>query len=133
MKWLLLALALGACASQPPPEPVALLRVTPEQSYRELGTVEARGSLGTRREAAYDELREKARALGADAVVLLSEERLYHPPTPPEGMEDRPSIGDAYPEPLERTVPGRFGYEGTGVQIVAGSYWQVRGLAVELK
>lgn len=84
------ALALSACASVstqvvplnpaqtfPPTQFVEILRQKPERPHIEIAVIESRG--GSEAELLND-AREKARALGADAIVRIETETRYHPP-----------------------------------------------------
>ncbi|HEX6321206.1 MAG TPA: hypothetical protein VFZ84_20255 [Burkholderiales bacterium] len=129
-----LLLAVGAsygCAGVP--EGVALLAEEPERPYREIARLEASGRIGAPRAGAYERLRREAARLGADAVLKTGEERKYRRATPPETLGNRASLGDAYPDAAEVFRPGFFGYEGGGVATVAGYYWQVEGVALDLE
>lgn len=87
---LLCTLALGACAnvstqvvalnpaqSFPPTQFVEILLQKPERAHVEIALIESRG--GSEADL-LNEAREKARALGADAIVRIETERQYHPP-----------------------------------------------------
>lgn len=129
--WTVAALALAGCASSPVDVP--LLAERPEQPYRELGRIHASGPLGAPREEAYERLRAEAAELGADAVIRTGEARKYRRRDGAETVEDRASLGDAYPDPVEAFRPGYFGYEGSGVATVAGYAWIVEGTAIDLQ
>ena len=124
-----LVLGLGGCAGLAPEESVALLEQPPERAYRELGRIDAQGRIAGPRETAYDELRSRAAALGADAVIKLDEERRYRAPPDPS-LEGRTALGDPYPDLVESLRPGFFGYEGSGLRTVGGYYWVVSGVAI---
>jgi hypothetical protein len=55
------------------PKRIELLGGTPGRPYEEIGHIEARGRPGEHRRYVYQELRNKARALGADAVMSVEE------------------------------------------------------------
>jgi len=61
----------------PPTENVEVLLQKPARPHVEIALIE---SSGTSEADMLNEAREKARALGADAVVKLETERMYHPP-----------------------------------------------------
>ena len=84
------ALLLGACATVstrvvplnpaqvfPPTQSVEILLQKPARPHIELAMIESRG--GSEAEL-LDDAREKARLLGADALVRTDTERRYHPP-----------------------------------------------------
>jgi hypothetical protein len=63
----------------PPTHSVEVLLQKPARPHTEIGLIEARG----RSEAELlNTAREKARALGADAIVKVDVERVYHDPVP---------------------------------------------------
>ena len=125
-----LVLGLGGCAGLAPEESVALLEQPPERAYRELGRIDAQGRIAGPRETAYDELRSRAAAAGADAVIKLEEERRYRAPPVAGSAEGRAGLGDAYPDLVETFRPGFFDYEGDGFRTVGGYYWFFSGLAI---
>jgi hypothetical protein len=63
----------------PPTQSVEVLLQKPARPYVDVGLIEARG--GSEAEL-LNTAREKARALGADAIVKLETERVYHEPVP---------------------------------------------------
>ena len=84
------ALLLSACATVdtkivelnpgqkfPPTQSVEVLLQKPERSHVEIALIE---STGTSEADMLNDAREKARALGADAIVRLEAERTYNPP-----------------------------------------------------
>jgi hypothetical protein len=76
-------LALAACAAPaPPPAPVPLLTELPDRPHEVLGRVEARGMPGANVRFVYEDLRRKAGAMDADAVVELERRKLYDPAEP---------------------------------------------------
>lgn len=144
MKLLVLAAALllAACAGSPvkvtrldavegraPSSSVALLREKPQRPYHEIARLELRGQPGAPRWTVYEQLREKARSLGADAIVTLGEERKRQP-APPLEHEPRVALGNAYPLVLESLDRGAFSYEGKGPATVGGVFWEVEALAI---
>jgi hypothetical protein len=110
------------------PREIELLSETPQKPYEELGRVEARGVPGEQRSYVYQELCNKARALGADAVIQINE-RKRADPLPPLDAGDAALMGNAYPGPLRKTEPGAFPQYGFGVQ-TGGVYYEVSGVAV---
>lgn len=86
------ALLLSACATvstqvvrldpaqqYPPTRNVAVLLQKPQRPHVEIALLE---SAGTSEAELLNDARDKARALGADAIVKLETERLYHDPVP---------------------------------------------------
>jgi hypothetical protein len=64
----------------PPTQNVEVLLEKPQRPYIELGLLESRGDFGATEATLLNDAREKARSLGADAILKLEIERLYHPP-----------------------------------------------------
>ena len=125
------AIALAACASVEPPAPpqAALLAEAPQRAYQEIGRVVVRGEPGTHRRLVYQELRRKADALGADAVIELDARTLRALAPAPFDPPQRPLLGNAYPGPLQAFEPGAFPPEGDDMR-VRGAYLVVEGLAI---
>ena len=124
-------LALGACAAPQGAveRQVVLLAEAPQRPYEEIARIEARGAPGTQQPDAYAELREKAGALGADAVIKLAERRRHDATPAPHDPPDRPRLGNAYPGPLGAFEPGAFPAEGADLRI-RGPYYVVEGIAI---
>jgi hypothetical protein len=121
--------ALAACAAHAPaPEPVPLLTELPDRPHEVLGRVEARGAPGANVRHVYEDLRQKAGALGADAVVELVQRKRYDA-APARSDPQRPELGQAYPGPLEALEPGYFPSYGFDVR-TSGTYYVVAGLAI---
>lgn len=64
----------------PPTQNVEVLLEKPRRPYIELGLIESRGDFGATEATLLNDAREKARSLGADAILRLETERVYHPP-----------------------------------------------------
>ena len=64
----------------PPTQNVEVLLEKPKRPYIEVGLLESRGNFGGSEATLLNDAREKARALGADAILKLETERVYHPP-----------------------------------------------------
>lgn len=126
-----LLLACGCANVATGTAPLPVLDARPEQPHREIRLVEASGAIGARLSTVHEELREQARELGADALVVVKEERKYHPAPEPDVVGGRPDLGDAYPDALAPFSPGAFPYEGNMPRSVAGYYWEVSALAIE--
>jgi hypothetical protein len=135
MSWHLLlaaAAALGACAapeSRVERDRIPLLTERPERPHEVIASVEARGFPGTHLAYVYDDLRRKALALGADAVVRVEERTHTDAVPPPSDSQDRPAIGNAYPGVLGIFEPGALPPAGFDVQ-TSGPYYVVDGLAI---
>lgn len=126
-------LVLAGCASVEPPAPSAeILSEAPPRPYEALGRVQARGAPGTHRRLVYEELRRKADALGADAVVKLEEHTREALAPAPYDPPQRPLLGNAYPGPLQSFEPGAFPPEGADTRI-RGPYLVVEGLAIRYR
>ena len=107
-------------------EPQArLLAEVPQRPYDEIARIEARGAPGTNPRDACAELREKAGALGADAVIKVAQRR-RHDATP---APYEPPLGNAYPGPLGALEPGAFPAAGADLRI-RGPYYVVEGIAI---
>lgn len=89
----LLLLALGACASvktqvvplgpmqhYPPTQSVEVFLQKPSRPHTEIALVESQGEVGASEADLLNDARDKAKALGADAIVKLETQRIYHPP-----------------------------------------------------
>lgn len=63
----------------PPTQSVEVLLQKPTRPHVEIGLIEARGDSEAE---LFNKAREKASALGADAIVKLDVERVYHEPVP---------------------------------------------------
>lgn len=102
----------------PPGESVEVLLQKPERPHLEIALVEARG--GSEAEL-LNTAREKARLLGAHAIVKLETERVYHEPTPVYDPWYEPFYWGAYrwrPYPPFAHPWGPYRYVGGGVSYV---------------
>jgi hypothetical protein len=134
MKRLLLSallLGLAACAvpTPNPGRPVALLQAEPERPHEVIGKVEARGTPGDNLRRVHEQLRDKARALGADAVVEVEVRQHFDATPAPYDAPQLPLPGNAYPGPLHSFEPGAFPPAGFDVR-ARGSYYVIEGLAI---
>ncbi|HEX6268091.1 MAG TPA: hypothetical protein VFZ81_14500 [Burkholderiales bacterium] len=111
------------------PRHVELIGGAPGRPYDEIGRIEARGRPGEQRSSVYQELRNKARALGADAVIQVEERAQKRRRLPQSGASEAPLLGNAYPAPARKTEPGAFPPAGFDLQ-TSGPYYEVRGIAV---
>ena len=134
---IVLTLALGACASvttkvveldpaqkYPPTENVEVLLQKPVRAHVEIALVE---SQGTSEVDMLNDAREKARALGADAIIRLETERVYHPPM---------AVYDPWYDPFYWGYYPRFYppfYHPWGAYQVVGGYYSYRVKAVAIK
>jgi hypothetical protein len=89
------SLALAACASvrtqivplgtpqaYPPTLTVEVLLQKPDRPYTEIALIESKGEVGASEADLLNDAREKAKALGADAIVRTEVDRIYHEPVP---------------------------------------------------
>ena len=89
------SLALAACASvrtqivplgtpqaYPPTQLVEVLLHKPDRPHTEIALIESKGEVGASEVDLLNDAREKAKALGADAIVRTEIERIYHEPFP---------------------------------------------------
>ena len=88
-------LALAGCASVntqivqldparqfPPTQNVEVLLQKPARPHTAIALIESRGEIGASEADLLNDAREKAKALGADAIVKTELERTYHQPVP---------------------------------------------------
>lgn len=71
---------LGAPQQYPPTQNVEVLLQKPARAHIDIALIESRGELGASEADLLNDAREKAKALGADAIVKTQIERIYHPP-----------------------------------------------------
>jgi len=122
----LLIVAAG-CASEPPStgQPVAILDRPPARAYQPVWPIWARAEAKAGKAALDQKLREEAREVGADAVII--EQRYLDPAA--AGDEREIGLGDPYPELLESLEPGAFPHAAAGMS-VHGPYVIAEGLAI---
>ena len=114
----------------PPTQNVEVLLEKPQRPYIELGLLESRGDFGATEATLLNDAREKARALGADAILKLETERVYHPPV---------AVYDPWYDPLywgyyryQRFPP--FPHPWGAYRVVGGGYeYTVKALAIKYK
>lgn len=63
-----------------PTQHVEILLEKPQRPYREIALLESRGMVGDTEVQLWQDAREKARSLGADALIRLEVVRTYRPP-----------------------------------------------------
>jgi hypothetical protein len=68
---------LGPAQQLAPTQTVEVLLQKPQRPHAEIALLESRGLSEAQ---LLEDAREKAKALGADAIVKLETERIYHPP-----------------------------------------------------
>jgi hypothetical protein len=137
------ALALAGCASvstsivelkpaekYPPTQNVEVLLAKPGRPYTEIALLESRGEPGVPEADLLNDAREKARALGADAIVKLETERSYREPM---------ALYDPWFEPYAfgwyryRPFP-RYRDPWGPYQVVGGGYsYQLRSMAIKYR
>jgi len=133
----ILALLLTACATvstkvveldpgrkYPPTQRVEVLLQKPTRPHVEIGLLE---STGTSEADMLNDAREKARQLGADAIVKLDTERIYIPPT---AVYD-PFYYDPFYWPYRR--PYFYPYHPWGAYQVVGGYYSYQMKSVAIK
>jgi hypothetical protein len=134
-----LALLLTACATvstkvveldpgqkYPPTQRVEILLQKPTRPHIEIGLLE---STGTSEADMLNDAREKARQLGADAIVKLDTERFYVPPTP---VYD-PSYYDPFYWGYHRPYFYPSPYYPWGAYSVVGGYYSYRMQSVAIR
>lgn len=131
MKRLLVCAALAGCAAQAPvtDAPVAVLDGKPQRPYEVIERIEARGVPGAHVRLVREALADKARALGAEAVVAVEERKHFDGLPAPHDPRERPLIGEAYPGPLGAFERGAFPPAGSDVRS-RGPYYVLEGLAI---
>ena len=131
-------LALAACATvstevvelkpaqkYPPTQSVEVLLQKPTRPYVEIALIESRGGSEA---AMLNDAREKARTLGADALVKLETEREYHEPIPVYDPWYDPYYWGFYRNPAFAPFPHAW----MPYRMVGGSYsYVLKALAVK--
>jgi hypothetical protein len=72
---------LGSGPSLAPSQSVEILLEKPQRPYREIALLESRGVVGDGEAALWQDAREKAQGLGADALIRLEVDKTIQPPT----------------------------------------------------
>jgi hypothetical protein len=127
-----LALMLAACANVSthvvqldpsrtfsPTQNVEVLLEKPKRPHTEIGLLESRGGIGVTEAELLNDAREKARALGADAIVRVESEQQYQPPV---------AIYDPWYDPFywsyryHRAYPPPFVQPWAAYRLVGGGY-----------
>ena len=122
-----------ACAAPPIADPtIPMLAQAPTRAYEEIAPVAARGDPGTPLPYVYDELRRKAQALGADAVIRTTQQNRLERAPAPYDPPDAPLLGNAYPGVLDSTQPGGFPPAGRGLR-TRGRVYVVEGMAIRYR
>ena len=111
----------------PPTRDVEILLEKPQRPYRELALLESRGWIGDGEAQLWEDAREKARALGADALIRLEVYRTVYPPVAYYDPFLTPYYSPFYPSPYffpspfpeYRVFPGGAAYT---LKTVAISY-----------
>ncbi|RPI46244.1 MAG: hypothetical protein EHM59_07970 [Betaproteobacteria bacterium] len=87
-----LALVLAGCApttsvvlldptqKYPPTQSVQILLKPPSAPYIEIAKLESKGAIGEPEPAVFEDARERARELGADAIIVVESTQHYEPP-----------------------------------------------------
>jgi hypothetical protein len=109
----------------PPTQFVEVLLQKPARAHVEIALIESRGGSEA---AMLNDAREKARALGADALVKLETERLYHQPMAVYDPWYDPFYWGYYPHPAFAPFPHPWG----PYRVVGGGYsYVLKTLAVK--
>ena len=136
------ALALSGCAmvsthvvqldparTYAPTQNVEVLLEKPQRPYTEIALLESRGEVGITEAELLNHARDKARSIGADAIVRVEADRMYHPPV---------AIYDPWPDPFYshwryRPFPPYAHPWGT-YRVIGGGYSQtLKALAIKYK
>ena len=64
----------------PPTQSVQILLKPPAVPYVEIARLESKGLIGEPEPAVFDDARERARELGADAIIIIETTSMYEPP-----------------------------------------------------
>lgn len=128
---LVLAAALAGCASvttrvletnpavrYPPTTAVDVLFEPPQRPYAQIAALEAEGAYGTGELELLEDMRERARQFGADAIVRTESKQWYQPPTPVYDPMYDPFF---YPRRYYPFHP--FGAPYAGYRWVGGGYY----------
>jgi hypothetical protein len=121
-------IAVSGCASQPavePDAPVAILDKAPDRPYKAVWPVSARAKASAGESVLDEKLRDEARKMGADAVIV---ERRYFDSSPPAD-EGEAGLGSSYPELFGSFDRGAFPQASIGVRVY-GPYVIAEGLAI---
>lgn len=121
-------IAVSGCAAQQASQPearVAILDQAPDRHYEPVWPVSARAQASAGESVLDEKLRDEAREVGADAVIV---ERRYFDPSPPAD-ERATGLGSAYPELFESFDRDAFPQATLGARI-RGPYVIAEGLAI---
>ena len=137
------ALVLSACAgvsthvvqldpsrTYAPTQNVEVLLEKPKRPYVDIALLESRGEVGVTEAELLNHAREKARTIGADAIVRVESDRVYHPPV---------AVYEPWPDPFywhwyrHRAIPLHPHPWGT-YRVIGGGYTHtVKTLAIKYK
>lgn len=98
---------LNPTQKYPPTQSVEVLLQKPTRPHTEIALIESRGESEAE---LLNDAREKAKALGADAIVKLETERIYHEPVPVYDPWFDPFYWPHYRWPYYRWPYGPLGY-----------------------
>ena len=111
-----------------PTQNVEVLLEKPKRPYAEIALIESRGELGVGEAELLNSAREKAKAVGADAIVRIDVEHLYHPPV---------AVYDPWADPFYwrwsryRPFPP-FAHRWGTYRVIGGGYTQtLKALAIK--
>jgi len=102
----------------PPTTNVEILFEPPQRPYTQIAMLETEGEFGVSELELLEDMRERARALGADAIVRTETRQWYQPPTP---MYDPMYDPFFYPRRYYPYAP--FGSPYGGYRWVGGGYY----------
>jgi len=126
----LLALGCAGRGEPPPDKPLAILEESPHRYYEPLWPLLARARADEGPEAIHAKLREQARGMGADAILI--EHRWIDPSPAPGDEREVPLLGNAYPPLLEKLEPGALPHGGSSPRVY-GPTVVVEGLAIRYR
>lgn len=109
---------LGPTLHLAPSAGVEILLEKPNRPYREIALLESQGMVGDTEADLWQDAREKAQAIGADALVRLEVYRTVHPPIAYYDPFLTPYYSPFYPTPYffpnpfpeYRVIPGGVAY-----------------------
>ena len=71
---------LDPARTYPPTQNVEVLLEKPQRPFVEIALLESRGAVGTTEAELLNDARDKAKSVGADAIVRVEAQSVYHPP-----------------------------------------------------
>ncbi len=116
----------------PPTESVQILLKPPDVPYVEIARLESKGLIGQPEPEVFEDARERARELGADAIIIVESTGMYEPPVviydpwPPY----YPWYHDRWRSYPFGYYPAPYYYGPRGHVLPGGNVYLVRSLAI---